>query len=192
MNKRFNLTDAEIFEMCNLYLNQNFSARQIGTKYNLHHNRVVEILRSCGISTRSKEEQNKFTWKLRKHHNIGLKGKDAYWVYGRKKTEEEKKHLSEINMGDKNRAWKGGRRVHSGGYVLVYMPEHPCAEMGCVLEHRFVAEQLVGRPLKTEECVHHKNGIKTDNRIENLEITNMADHARYHMNLRISGGNLHE
>lgn len=72
--------------------------------------------------------------------------------------------------------WKGGRIVDKNGYILVYSPDHPgVRKMGSrsgryVLEHRLVMEAHLGRFLSREEVVHHRNGNKQDNRIENLEL----------------------
>jgi hypothetical protein len=70
----------------------------------------------------------------------------------------------------------------SNGYIEVYMPQHPNARSnGTVLEHRLVAEMKLGRYLKPEETVHHKDENRTNNHPDNLIVfrTN-ADHSRFH------------
>lgn len=69
--------------------------------------------------------------------------------------------------------WDGGRLIDKSGYVLLYCPGHPRARAPrkCyVLEHRLVMERHLGRLLTDLEVVHHRNGVRGDNRIENLEL----------------------
>ena len=75
--------------------------------------------------------------------------------------------------GENSRSWKGGRRETPRGYILINMPGHHSlqgSQRRYVLEHRLVMEQYLGRNLESYEQVHHKNGIRNDNRIENLEL----------------------
>ncbi|MBX4189780.1 HNH endonuclease [Candidatus Parcubacteria bacterium] len=86
-----------------------------------------------------------------------------------------KSKMSKVNRGIR----KGISSNH--GYVLIYTPFHPDRNaIGYVREHRLVMEKHIGRRLSPREIIHHKNGIKNDNRVENLELTTRKYHLSHH------------
>ena len=93
--------------------------------------------------------------------------------------------LSKKRIREKNPTYKG--RIKRKGYWCIYKPEHPLAQkQGYISEHRLIMEKHIGRYLKPEEVVHHINGIKDDNRIENLMLfANQKEHIKYHKKLLI-------
>lgn len=121
--------------------------------------------------------------------NKGTKGimkpNSGSFKKGQKVTEEIKEKLRQkrkLRIGKLSPGWKGGRFLTGYGYVLVYCPNHPyCNYQGYVREHRLVMEEHLGRYLTKEEKVHHINGIKNDNRIENLVLLkNESKHRTIH------------
>lgn len=77
--------------------------------------------------------------------------------------------------GESNPAWKGGRFIDEKGYVRIYIGNKQYKT-----EHRVVVEQYLGRTLAKDEHVHHKNGYRNDNRLENLEILSRQEHGKLH------------
>jgi hypothetical protein len=69
-----------------------------------------------------------------------------------------------------------------GGYKFIYIPNHPNADSrGYVREHRLVMEKKLGRYLQRDEIVDHINGIKNDNRMENLQLVTTDQNTLLHI-----------
>lgn len=94
---------------------------------------------------------------------------------------------SELASGTNNYNWRGGRRLVKEGYISVFAPNHPnCHKDRTMYEHQLVMEEHIGRLLKKNEVVHHINGDRSDNRIENLMLLTNSDHAKLHALLKRS------
>lgn len=73
---------------------------------------------------------------------------------------------------------KGAGSLTADGYWVLHRPEHPNARAdGRVMQHTVVMAEKIGRPLKQGEQVHHINGVRSDNRPENLELWRKAQPA---------------
>lgn len=78
-------------------------------------------------------------------------------------------------------------RKNSNGYLTKQVPfgkrvDRAGFKRKFVYKHRWLMEKHLGRKLRANEIVHHKNHIKTDNRIQNLEIMTMQEHIKHHSN----------
>lgn len=107
--------------------------------------------------------------------------KKAYKLGLRKSPQIEFLNRSEARRGEKGSNWRGGVKTTKKGYRQLLMPGHPRADRnGYVMEHIAVWEQETGVAIPDNCCIHHLNGIKNDNRIENLCLMLHGAHTVYH------------
>ncbi len=141
------------------------------TKKNLAE--IVECACGCGQSFPRYDKEGRPRKFINGHNARGNK-----YRLGIKHPESYKQMMRERMSGKNHPQWKGGRAYHSGGYVLAHAPEHPHKHHGnYIFEHRLVMEHHLGRYLESGETIHHVNGIKDDNRLENLKLfSSDSDH----------------
>src|SRR3989304_7290186 len=121
----------------------------------------------CGCNQNlSKEAINRIT---NIHYNKYKKFKEIGFISGHQ------------FRGHRSRNWRGGKNITYHGYIDIRKPEHPfSSQRGYVKEHRLVMEKHLDRYLQPNEEIHHINGIKDDNRIENLIILVKGIHTSLH------------
>lgn len=140
----------------NLYLEQEYSIRQIAKKIGMSPSGTRGKLIRYNIPLRTDKQ--------------GMN------------TERNKQIRSKNALGDKNLQWTGKRTVVKNGYITIYMPEHPNNFNNKVYEHRLVMEKKIGRYLTSIEEVHHIDGDKHNNDPKNLQLfATKAEHTRHHM-----------
>lgn len=95
--------------------------------------------------------------------------------------ESTKEKLRAKNRCNGSAKWSGGHHL-SSGYIKVKSHGHHRADrQGYVYEHILVVEATIGREISATEAIHHINGNRTDNRLENLYLfPSKSAHSRYH------------
>lgn len=162
------------------YIVKRKTMKQVASDNGYSVGTIYNFIKKYGISSRPA-----MTEETRKKISVANKGHK--YSLGRKVSEETKIKISKANKGRvyKPTKYGGHAKKRTDGYIYVYKPNHPhSSQEGYVMEHVLVMEKTIGRYLNKGEVVHHKNHVRDDNRIENLQLMTFKEHARFHMNER--------
>lgn len=143
---KWNPPSAILDEIRYLYLERELGPKAISRKFRVSAGAISNKLVQMNIKRSGKEAQ-----KLATRHGRKYIGKGKF-IGGK---------------GEQNPGWKGGRSMKEG-YVTIWKPDHPRANGGYVYEHILVWESTHQKNVPVTWRIHHVNGIKTDNRPENL------------------------
>lgn len=164
-----NMSIPEKDELERLYAS-GYSMKEIGVQLNMAVGKIHKYFGIYGIKPR--EPINEIT-----KEKISQANKGNTYRKGHKASEVTKRRLSEA----KSQRGIGHKKKRCDGYIAIYFPDHPKSTSdGFIMEHVLMMECFIGRWIKDDEVVHHKNKIRDDNRIENLQLLTKSEHARLH------------
>lgn len=165
-------------DLLKLYVEEQKTIKEVASELGVAVGSVYNYLRKYDIATRNYSESKKVL-------------KEKGWTY----PQEAREKISTLHKGktvSKTTRKKmsdsaklkgiGRKKYRKDGYVAIYFPDHPQSNKdGFIMEHVLIMECLIGRWLRDDEVVHHKNKIRNDNRKENLQLMNYKEHAKLHM-----------
>lgn len=179
--------DAETLR--HMYWDDKMTLNAIAEKLNVSASLVHKWMRSYGIPRRTKGQAQIL------QHNSPVISLDELSTIN--ETNAHKHVPSEIGQKISKQlsmSGIGAKKIRSDGYVYIFFPDHPkSSKDGFIMEHILVMECAIGRWIRPDECVHHINHIRNDNRLQNLQLMTRSEHMRMHMQERWRNGevNLH-
>lgn len=162
-------------------------------------NEIISLYKDSPMHVVAKELGISVGYVFNRLHALGVETRPQHLGFkGKRHSEEARRAMSRANKGKtvsretrakisevKKIHRQGHKKKRPDGYIYVYFPDHPCSsEEGYIMEHRVVMEKEIGRYIHPDEVVHHKNHVRNDNRIENLQLMTFKEHAALHMRER--------
>ena len=164
-------------ELFKLYITEGKTMKAISLELGIAVGKIHRLIHEYGINVRATSD-----------YEITEKQREAGRRAGscKKGKTLSKEHRSKISEGRKSHS-PGHIKLRTDGYRSLYYPDYPSSNKnGYVMEHVYIMEQHIGRQLRDNECVHHINFNRADNRIENLKLMTKSEHMSYHNTLRHS------
>lgn len=166
-------------EIKRLYLDEGLAMRKVASALGISVGKTYNRIKAMGIKSRSVSDYETTEKQREAGRRAGRIKK------GMKVSADARKKMSESSFI----GGIGHKKKRGDGYISVYFPDHPKSTRdGYIMEHILVAEAIHGRHLEDNECVHHKNFKRDDNRACNLQVMTKSEHMSYHMILRHKKG----
>lgn len=177
------------------------SYEEIGRLEGVTGNAIKKRAKRMGIILPKKRTINPSEWKHFSHKKradktcviCGKSFRPKYWSNITCSKECLSKHRSIIRRKEKilwdgvekKNMWKIDKVVDNHGYLYAMCPQHPKAlKNGYIYLHRLVMENYLGRLLKEDEVIHHKDLNRKNNSIDNLMVLTQSEHTKLHHRLR--------
>ena len=158
------------------YLDLKKSPYTIGKEINCSPATIRYRLKKIDLYIRNHSEAGKCKPPMTEEHRKNICSNHAH-LFGKDNPNYGNHKFSK----EKAWGWKGGEYKGKDGYYYIYAKSHPNPVAGSYIKRAtFIMEQKIGRYLTKDEVVHHINGIKDDDRIQNLCVMTKSEHSKFH------------